>query len=436
MPPWMIGCWIPNSSVIAVFTCELSVFRSVDDFKQTRRAHATTNAHGHHAVFRFAPPAFDQEVPGQARPRHAIGVADRDRAAIDIELVRIDAELVAAIDHLHRIGLVELPKVDVVDLQVVALQEPRDRGDRADAHLVRLDAGGNEPAEDAKRLEALLRRDLVAHDHASRGTVRELAGIASADGLALEHRLDLGQPIGGRIGARSLVLRQGHLLVGDLLGVLVDDGHPGRDRYNLVVEAATLQRSADATLTFEAVLVLPVTADLVALGNDLRGLQHRHVHLRLHRHQLLVDGVEFVHVLVLHQADRLDAAANGDLDAVEHHRARGDRDRLQSGGALAVDGGAGDCNWEAGADRALAGDVHHHGALLHGAAHHHVLDLAGRDAGALHGFGHHVSGQGRAIGVVERAARGRSDAGARGGNDYCFSRHACLSAYAAASSCA
>src|SRR5713101_1220549 len=138
MPPWMIGCWIPNSSVIAVFTCELSVFRSVDDFKQTRRAHAATNAHGHHAVFRLAPPALDQEVAGQPRAGHAIGMADRDRAAIDVELVRIDAELVAAIDHLHRIGLVELPEIYIVDLQAVPLQEPRDRGDRADAHLVRL----------------------------------------------------------------------------------------------------------------------------------------------------------------------------------------------------------------------------------------------------------------------------------------------------------
>src|SRR5260370_36130112 len=124
MPPWMIGCWIPNSSVIAVFTCELSVFRSVDDFKQTRRAHAATDAHGHHAVFRLAPPALDQEVAGQPGPGHAIGMADRDRAAIDVELVGIDAELVAAIDHLNRIGLVELPEVDIVDLEAVPLQQP------------------------------------------------------------------------------------------------------------------------------------------------------------------------------------------------------------------------------------------------------------------------------------------------------------------------
>jgi hypothetical protein len=32
---------------------ENSVFRSVDDFEQTRRAHAATDAHGHHVIFRF-----------------------------------------------------------------------------------------------------------------------------------------------------------------------------------------------------------------------------------------------------------------------------------------------------------------------------------------------------------------------------------------------
>src|ERR1700704_1623294 len=164
MPPWMIGCWMPNISVIAVFTCELPVFRSMDDFEQTRRAHAATNAHGHPAVFRLAPPALDQEVAGQPRAGHAIGMADRDRAAIDVELVGFDAKLVAAIDHLNRIGLVELPEIDIVDLEAVPFQQPRDRDNRPDAHLVRLDSGSDEAAEDAERLQALLRGHLVAHD--------------------------------------------------------------------------------------------------------------------------------------------------------------------------------------------------------------------------------------------------------------------------------
>ncbi len=42
-------------------------------------------------------------------------MADRDRAAIDVEPRRVDAEPVAAVDHLHREGLVQFPQVDVGD---------------------------------------------------------------------------------------------------------------------------------------------------------------------------------------------------------------------------------------------------------------------------------------------------------------------------------
>jgi hypothetical protein len=61
--------------------------------------------------------------------------------------------------------------------------------------------------------------------------------------------------------------------------------------------------------------------------------------------------------------------------------------------------------------------------LLHRAAHHHVLDLARGNAGALDGFSHHVSGQCRAFGIVQRAAIGLADAGTRRRHDYCFRRH-------------
>jgi hypothetical protein len=52
---------------------------------------------------------------------------------------------------------------------------------------------------------------------------------------------------------------------------------------------------------------------------------------------------------------------------------------------LAVDGRTRDCHRQAGADRCLAGDVEARRPLLHGAAHDHVLDLAGLDAGAFDG---------------------------------------------------
>src|SRR6058998_3130618 len=100
MPPWMIGCSMPNISVIAVFTLASNMFydgrallarcfRSMDDLEQARGAHAAADAHGDDGVFGLAPAALDQGVAGQARPSHAIGVTDRDRAAIDVEFFRI-----------------------------------------------------------------------------------------------------------------------------------------------------------------------------------------------------------------------------------------------------------------------------------------------------------------------------------------------------------
>src|SRR6266446_8626655 len=108
----MIGCSMLNNSVMAVFTCVSRCFSdcgsglgtklhatagttlpasaspvgitSMDDFEQSRSAHAAADAHGHHAVFGLAAASLDQKMSGQAGPGHAIGVADRDRTAIDI----------------------------------------------------------------------------------------------------------------------------------------------------------------------------------------------------------------------------------------------------------------------------------------------------------------------------------------------------------------
>ena len=40
-------------------------------------------------------------------------MADGDRAAVDVQLLGVDAEPVAAVDHLHGEGFVQLPQVDV-----------------------------------------------------------------------------------------------------------------------------------------------------------------------------------------------------------------------------------------------------------------------------------------------------------------------------------
>src|SRR5438270_8582907 len=100
-------------------------FGSVIDFKQPGAALAAADAHGHHAPLGLAPTSLLQDVACQARARHAKGMADGNRAAVDIVLLGIDSELVTGIQALAGESLVEFPKIDIVDLQSVTFEQLR-----------------------------------------------------------------------------------------------------------------------------------------------------------------------------------------------------------------------------------------------------------------------------------------------------------------------
>ena len=80
-----------------------------------------------------------------ARAGHAEGVADRNGTAVHVELLRIDAQTVAAVDHLDSESFVEFPEIDVFDLEALALQQFRNGKDRADAHFIGFAAGDWNP---------------------------------------------------------------------------------------------------------------------------------------------------------------------------------------------------------------------------------------------------------------------------------------------------
>src|SRR3990167_3207427 len=90
--------------------------RTSEDLEHPGGAHATADAHRHAHPLGAAALAFDQRVAGQALARHAVGVAHGDGAAVHVELVVRNAQLVAAADDLHGESFVELPEVDVADL--------------------------------------------------------------------------------------------------------------------------------------------------------------------------------------------------------------------------------------------------------------------------------------------------------------------------------
>ena len=114
----------------------------------------------------------------------------------------------------------------------------------------------------------------------------------------------------------------------------------------------------------------------------------------------------------------LGAAGDDDVGAAAADAVCGERDGLQAGGAVAVDGHGGDGDGQAGAEAGDAGDVHSLLGFGHGAAEDDVFDLGLvelRDAGegSVDGEGGEIVGACGAKG----AARGFADGGADGGGD-------------------
>ena len=76
---------------------------------------------------------------------------DGNRPTIDVELFVGNAQAIAAIDHLDRECLIELPQSDILHGQVVSLKKLRHRENRADAHDVRIASGDGNPPIDTQR---------------------------------------------------------------------------------------------------------------------------------------------------------------------------------------------------------------------------------------------------------------------------------------------
>ena len=274
-----------------------------------------------------------------------------------------------------------------------------------------------ETAEQAERFDAAALGLLGVHDHAGGGSVGELAGVARGHAAALDDGAEASESLRGGVGAVAFVAFERDALVVGGTRFAVDDQLVGRDRNDLVVEAAGGLRGSGAALALECKRILRVARDVVAFGHDLRGLDHAHVDLRLALDEPGIFDHVSIEVLVLHKADRLQPARDDGGGAVDNHARRRDRDRLQPRAAIPVDRDARGLDRQAGAEDDLTGDVHAGGALAERAAHDHVVDLGWVEARPLHGGGHGVGAkrgagrrvEGAPIGLADRGARGRDD---------------------------
>src|SRR4030095_15821928 len=88
-----------------------------------------------------------EQRAGDPRAGHPERVADRDRAAVDVQLLDRDAEVAVRRDDLRGGRLVDLHQGDVVDGHAGPLERLPGRLDRAQAHDLwrqRGDAGGDD----------------------------------------------------------------------------------------------------------------------------------------------------------------------------------------------------------------------------------------------------------------------------------------------------
>src|SRR5260370_23914889 len=108
-------------------------------------------------------------------------MSNRNRAAVDVDKLIGNAELVAAVDDLAGKGFIEFPQTDVVDLEPVAFQQLGHREYRSDSHLVGLDSGDRHPAIHSQRMQPALLGLFALHQNAGRGPVRKLARVAGGD---------------------------------------------------------------------------------------------------------------------------------------------------------------------------------------------------------------------------------------------------------------
>ena len=253
--------------------------------EQPGRAHAAADAHCDDDLARAAPLALDQRVADHARARHAVGMADRDRAAIDVERRgrcragrgnRAPGTAKASFNSHRSMSSIFSP---------CCCKQLRHGEDRADPHLVGGAAGDRDAAIDAERLQPAALGLRRLHQHGGRGAVGQLRGVAGGDEPAfLDASARRGTPasaparpssvVDGRLPS-SLSSVTAHRR--GLAGVAVRRPASSTATARSPRRGGPGLRRRGALLRAQRVFVLRLARHLVALGDDLGGLDHRHV---------------------------------------------------------------------------------------------------------------------------------------------------------------
>src|SRR5215471_11879858 len=159
-----------------------------------------------------------------ASPGSADGMTERDGATVDVELRRVEhpyrcvqAELVPAIvvarpcaqtrEDLGSEGFVDFPRIKVVELEAVSLQDGRGRMHRPESHLRGIEACPLAVGDGAQDRQAVSGYRFLGCKKKPCRTIGDLRTVARRDiaVLTIEKGLELGQVLRRRIFAYPVV---------------------------------------------------------------------------------------------------------------------------------------------------------------------------------------------------------------------------------------
>ena len=295
-------------------------------------------------------------------------MAERDRAAVDVDARWVDAELARRLERHGGEGLVDLPEVDVGDGHPRLLQRLGRSGRGRGEHDHRLGAGGRGRSHAGAHLEAVRLGVVAGGERQGGGAVDDAAGVAGGVdvvdllhvGVALEGDgiergahpgeggLELGERLDGGAGAGVLVL------VEEGLALEIDDGEQA------LGEAVLLDRLLGLVLAVEGEGVAVGAGEALDGGDEVGRDALRHLGELLPQvHVVAVDAAPVgAH---RHARHALDAAGDDQLLLAGHHAHGREVERLGARAAEAVQGHARGGVGPAGGEHGVAAHV---GALL------------------------------------------------------------------------
>ncbi len=140
------------------------------------------------------------------RAAGADGMPDGDRAAMDVDLRRIEAEFAIDGQRLHAESLVQFEEVDLGEGQSGLRSDLAHGIDGREAEPLRLAAAGGLSADDGHRLEAQFPCPLGAHDNQRCGSVADAGSVACSDRATFfESWLESGKNFHGGFGTDRFV---------------------------------------------------------------------------------------------------------------------------------------------------------------------------------------------------------------------------------------